>query len=165
MSTLHRRRGRGQSLVEFALILPIFLLFIFGILDLGRAVYAYHTLNNAAREAARVAIVDQTITHIEDAAIGQALGLGIEAADITLDWRHANLADVPNSCAPYLGMNEVASCTVMIRVEYEFRAATPIIGDIVGDIAMAGESSMIVEFNCQEPLPPSSPLSGCPAEE
>jgi Flp pilus assembly protein TadG len=165
MSTLHRRHGRGQSLVEFGLILPIFLLFIFGIIDLGRAVYAYHTLNSAAREAARVAVVDQTITHIQDEAIAQAMGLGLEAADITLDWRHANQPNVANSCASLLGEAEVASCTVTVRVEYEFRAATPIIGDIVGELAMAGLSSMIVEFNCQEPLPADSPLSACPAEE
>jgi Flp pilus assembly protein TadG len=145
--------------------LPIFLLFIFGIIDLGRAVYAYHTLNSAAREAARVAVVDQTITHIEDTAIRRAMGLGLEAADITLDWRHANQPNVANSCASLLGDAEVASCTVTVRVEYEFRAATPIIGDIVGELAMAGLSSMIVEFNCQEPLPAGSPLSACPAEE
>ena len=165
MSMLHRNRERGQSLVEFALILPIFLLFIFGILDLGRAVYAYHTLNNAAREAGRVAMVDQTFTHIQDAAIEQAVALGIQPADVTFDWRHANQPDVPNSCATLLGNNEIASCTVIVRVEYDFRAATPIIGDIVGVLAMAGTSSMIVEFNCQEPLPAGSPLSGCPAEE
>jgi TadE-like protein len=163
MSTLHRRRERGQSLVEFGLILPIFLLFVFGIIDLGRAVYAYHTINNAAREAARVAMVDQTITHIEDAAMDQAVGLGLEAADISLDWRHANQADVPNSCLSLLGNDEVASCTVIVRVEYEFHAATPIIGDIVGDILMAGESAMLVAFNCQEP--PPAPLTSCPAEE
>jgi hypothetical protein len=158
MSMLRRRRGRGQSLVEFALILPIFLLFIFGILDLGRAVYAYHTLNNAAREAARVAMVDQTFTHVQDAAIEQAVALGIQPADVTFDWRHANQPDVPNSCASLLGTNEVASCTVIVRVEYDYRAATPVIGDIVGDIAMAGESSMIIEINCQEPPKPNCPV-------
>ena len=49
---------RGQALVEFALILPIFLLLIFGIIDLGRFVMTDHILSQAAREAARQAAVE-----------------------------------------------------------------------------------------------------------
>ncbi len=50
--TGRRRRTRGQSLVEFALILPIMLVFLAAVLDLGRVFYATITLNNAAREGA-----------------------------------------------------------------------------------------------------------------
>ena len=55
--SLLRRKSRGQTLVEFALILPIFVLLLVGIFDFGRAIYAYNTISNAAREAVRVAIV------------------------------------------------------------------------------------------------------------
>jgi Flp pilus assembly protein TadG len=51
------RRSGGQSLVEFALVLPIFMALIFGILDLGRAVWALDIATHAAAEAARFAIV------------------------------------------------------------------------------------------------------------
>jgi Flp pilus assembly protein TadG len=44
----------GQSMVEFALILPIFVLFIVGIFELGRAFFSYIAITNAAREGARV---------------------------------------------------------------------------------------------------------------
>ena len=47
-----RRDERGQALVEFALVLPIFILLLVAIFDLGRAVFAYNTLTNAAREGA-----------------------------------------------------------------------------------------------------------------
>jgi PKD repeat protein len=47
-----RRRTRGQSLVEFALILPVLLVMLAAALDLGRIFYAHITLNNAAREGA-----------------------------------------------------------------------------------------------------------------
>ena len=43
-----RRRDRGQALVEFGLVLPILLLLIFGLVDLGRAVYAQNALSEAA---------------------------------------------------------------------------------------------------------------------
>jgi TadE-like protein len=52
-----RRSTRGQSLVEFAIILPVFLLIVFGILDFGRVVWANSAVTNATREAARYAIV------------------------------------------------------------------------------------------------------------
>ena len=52
-----RDRSRGQALVETALILPLFLVLLLGIVDMGRAVWATTSLASAAREAARYAIV------------------------------------------------------------------------------------------------------------
>src|SRR5258708_11445277 len=46
------RRNQGQSLVEFALILPILLTIVAGAVDMGRLFFAYVTIENAAREAA-----------------------------------------------------------------------------------------------------------------
>jgi hypothetical protein len=53
------RRGpsRGQALVEFALILPIFILLLVSIFDLGHVVWANDSLATAAREGARFAVV------------------------------------------------------------------------------------------------------------
>ncbi len=50
--------GHGQGLVEFALVLPIFLLVLFGLIDVGRLVYMNSVLSQAAREGARVASVE-----------------------------------------------------------------------------------------------------------
>ena len=49
--------SRGQSMVEFALILPILMLLLTGFFDLGRVVLSNDALSHAAREAARYAIV------------------------------------------------------------------------------------------------------------
>lgn len=54
METGGRSTGRGQGLVEFALVLPVFLLILFGLIDVGRYVYLNSVLSQAAREAARV---------------------------------------------------------------------------------------------------------------
>jgi hypothetical protein len=54
-----RRRGRSQrsqALIEFSLVSPVLLLLLFGIVDLGRGIFYYDTLNHAAREGARTAI-------------------------------------------------------------------------------------------------------------
>lgn len=47
----------GQALVEFAMVAPIFFLLLFGIIEGGRFILYYETLNNATREGARYAIV------------------------------------------------------------------------------------------------------------
>jgi hypothetical protein len=52
-----RPRSTGQALVEFALIIPIFLVLLMGIFDFGRVVWAQNSLASAAREGARFAIV------------------------------------------------------------------------------------------------------------
>jgi hypothetical protein len=52
-----RDEDRGQSMVEFALLLPLMLLIITGLLDVARAVWEENTLAYAAREGTRYAIV------------------------------------------------------------------------------------------------------------
>lgn len=52
------RSKRGQALAEFALVVPIFLLLLLGIIEAGRFMFFYETLNHATREGARYAIVN-----------------------------------------------------------------------------------------------------------
>jgi TadE-like protein len=52
----YTRSQRSQGLTEFAIIAPIILLLTFGIIDFGRALYLYITLQQAANEGARVAV-------------------------------------------------------------------------------------------------------------
>lgn len=52
------RHERGQDLIEFALVLPLLFLFLFGALDFGRAFFSYIVITNAAREGARYGISD-----------------------------------------------------------------------------------------------------------
>ncbi|HEY8634214.1 MAG TPA: TadE family protein, partial [Candidatus Dormibacteraeota bacterium] len=53
----HPRSQSSQALIEFALISPVLLLLLFGIIDIGRAVFYYDTLSHAAREGARTAVI------------------------------------------------------------------------------------------------------------
>jgi Flp pilus assembly protein TadG len=54
--TISKDRQASQALIEFALISPVLLLLLFGIVDIGRAVFYYDTLSHAAREGARSAV-------------------------------------------------------------------------------------------------------------
>lgn len=57
-TTTWREQTRGQTMVEMALVLPIFLLIVLGLFDVGRAVWNYNTIAESARAAARVAAVE-----------------------------------------------------------------------------------------------------------
>lgn len=52
-----RPNDRGGNLLEFGLVMLVFCMFVFGVMDFGRAIYAYNFVNNAASRATRYAIV------------------------------------------------------------------------------------------------------------
>lgn len=58
------RTQKGQGLVEFALMLPIVLLMLYGLIELARLVQASITVQHAAREGARYAVTGQSITGV-----------------------------------------------------------------------------------------------------
>jgi Flp pilus assembly protein TadG len=140
-----RKRSRdGQGLVEFALVLPVLILIFMGLFDVGRAVFAYNSLSNAAREGARVAIVNQSLIGGVDAgaveAANQATGLGLDASDPS----QVLVSYLPppggTGACPALG------CIAEVTVHYEYTAITPIIGSIIGPIDLTASTQMIIEF-------------------
>jgi Flp pilus assembly protein TadG len=73
--------------VEYAFIVPALLLFVLGIMDTGRLIWTYATLNRAAQAAARCASVDAatcgTAAQIQSYAVTQAYGLTIATTAFT----------------------------------------------------------------------------------
>lgn len=68
----------AASAAEFALILPIFLLFFFGIIDSGRLLYEVNQGGKAAQVAARVAIVtDPVLPELSQSYVGQSVSGGV----------------------------------------------------------------------------------------
>ena len=57
-----RRSERGAVAVEFAILLPVFLLLVCGIMDFGNIYYQLHNVNEAAREGARQTAVSQSLS-------------------------------------------------------------------------------------------------------
>ena len=89
MSTF--RSGRGQSLAEFALILPVLMIIVLGTVDLGRVFFAYISVTNAARNGAQYAASDSEnvadVTGIRDAALadtGQLLNTSAANPDVAI---------------------------------------------------------------------------------
>jgi uncharacterized protein (UPF0333 family) len=64
MRKLFSKDKDGQSIIEFAILLPIILMVLFGITEFGRAIMVKNVLHTAAREGARLAVVsDSTSAH------------------------------------------------------------------------------------------------------
>lgn len=81
-----RQSQQGQGLVEFALVLPLFILLIMGILDFGMALRAYVMVTNASREGARYAIVcPASDGAIQDRVVEYASPL-VKKADVSVTW-------------------------------------------------------------------------------
>jgi Flp pilus assembly protein TadG len=116
LSPTHRftrhRHTLGQGIVEFALLLPILLLLIVGVFDLGRAFHALITITNAAREGARYGTLHASDEDgMVQAAVNEAAGSGI---DITT-------GDVDISCTEVNGRC-VRGGALTVTVHYTFES-------------------------------------------
>ena len=91
-------RPRGQDLVEYALLVPFTLLAILALFDLGRLVYAYSVLQNAAREGARYATVRNPTAEaaIESYILKRTPGLQLSTDDISFAWNDCSEGTLPD---------------------------------------------------------------------
>ena len=145
-----RARRRGQALLEFALALPIILLLLFGIFDLGRAVFAFTTITEAARIGGRIAIVDQNDALIQSSAADYAVALNIDPNTVIVQYLTSDLA------GPCASPTEI-DCIASVTVPYAWTPATPVLSDLVGTIAMQSTTQLPIERSYTSPTPTATP--------
>lgn len=128
------RKSRGQSVVEFAMTLPVFLLLVVGIFDLGLGVASYSLLTNVAREGARTGIIPATSdADILAAVNSQTLFLGnIPSGSITI--------------TPSTQADRRSGGNITVSVDYQYHPVTPLLSNVVGStITMSASSTMLIE--------------------
>jgi Flp pilus assembly protein TadG len=154
-------------MVEFAMILPLFLLIIFGLIDLGRFVITDHILSQAAREGARQAAVEASWLGSTDTSCGKPGGPtcpanvtalradALAAANTMVEGLGGTVSDLYISCdapgnAP-TGLWTGTSCTstspgneVSVRVEYLYQPITPVIAQLIGNVVREGAATMVI---------------------
>jgi Flp pilus assembly protein TadG len=133
---LHRPRSRGQALVEFALIIPLFLLMLFGIIDIGRVIWANDALTNAAREGARFASVKGSNTDMVTTATKQ------------------NIRDATQGMAIAGGMNTVVTvCYSVVHVSTGTAGCTGDTDELVNGVAVTNARGALVTVTVSSTVP------------
>jgi Flp pilus assembly protein TadG len=156
---------RGQSLVEFAIVFPIALALMLAVFDVGRAVFLYNGLTNAAREGVRLAIVNQDESLIAQRVRDMAIGTGvsnINDADLVTflkeDLTDGTTTDVV--CYPI-----VTGCVAVVTPRTDWQAITPVIGSLIGPMTLEAQAELPIEFVCPNPrIPAYNDVSACPRQ-
>jgi Flp pilus assembly protein TadG len=126
------KNQRGQSLVEFALILPLLLLLLMGIIEFGRIFNAYLVISNLSRDGARYAATgrndDWTIQYIKSNATT------LDGGELTIIF----IDEVEGSRNP--------GAWIRVQVDYNLTLITPIINNILPNpMQLSAQTTMRVE--------------------
>lgn len=130
----HNNRYPAQTLLEFALILPLFLLLLVGFFDLGRAFLYNSSLSNAIREATRSGIVmyDDADTSVEEGVKEKVLEYAFGLTSTTIPLTKENIVVIITyDSDEYKDMLHVTA-------NYCFVPITPMIATIVGNHCEGG---------------------------
>jgi TadE-like protein len=130
-----RQREGGQALVEFALVVPVFLILLLGIVDFGWALRSWITVTNSAREGARLGVVGATCDDIKQRAVDTSADL-LTLSDVSVE----NCEGDPGT-------------SVVVTVSYDYSFITPLGallttfsgGALPSTITMTSSSDMRIE--------------------
>jgi len=125
-----RRCETGQAVVELALVVPVLVLLLLGIAEFGRLYGAYLTVEQAAREGARVA------------ALGGSDAQVTQTVDKVASWLDTTKLTV--QITPPDGQR-LAGQSVKVEVDYRFSFVAPVISRLVGDSILL-HSTMIMRI-------------------
>jgi hypothetical protein len=149
----------GQALVEFALVVPIFLILLFGLIEVGRYIYLNNAFNEAAREAARFGSVEQwehscpasvsspdrftcTAQIAKERLAGAPADVLVDVACNTMD-----VAPPTGLSASDCGSNDLLVVTVRTPSSgpTAFRFLTPVIGQLLGTPVITGQTQVVIQ--------------------
>ncbi|MCF8010968.1 MAG: pilus assembly protein [Clostridiales bacterium] len=129
INTLRKSR-RGQALVELALVIPILILILFGIMEFGRVFHSYLVITHAAREGARNGVISKDINEIKQKAQNASPGLNLDINnDIAIN------PSTPTTGDP-----------LTVTINHEVELYTPVLENILTDpVPLSTSCTMRVE--------------------
>ncbi len=131
------RMGReGSTVAETAVVLPVFFLILFGIIEFGHVFMTIHTLNSAARRAARLGVSETATTASVTDLANQVVGSAIPAARATILVKNGDAFDVTGvnaSTINYTALPNIELSTAERRQLFIVRVSVP-----YSDVAILG---------------------------
>lgn len=148
-----QRRQIGQALVEFAVIIPIFLTLMYAVIEFGRFIYMVQILNNAAREGARYAIVHGEASFCPSGPVADAtkacdiaganvkamvrgFAIGVDPSSISFP----TLDSAPQSA--WIDGTGCRGCRVTIEVSMPFSTLVPIVP--LPTVTVKGTATLVI---------------------
>ena len=142
------KRDDGSNIVEYGIVFILFATMLFGIAGFGHALYAYHFVSHAAREATRWASVNGALCGSDASCTAPAkvadvttfvdniVPMGINSSNVTVNPTWPSTAGV---CA---ATSNAPGCTVEVQVNYRFNFILPLIH--TNAITVSSTSEMII---------------------
>jgi Flp pilus assembly protein TadG len=144
--TQRQVRSPGQALAEFALVAPIFFLVLFGIIEAGRFMFYYETLNNATREGARYAIVNgaNSLTCSTGPAAPDSTSCDPDGSDVVDRTRAAAFGIPPAAVTvtPTWMPDNGRGSRVKVRAAYTYSSLIPLVP--LPPVTVEAESTLVV---------------------
>jgi Flp pilus assembly protein TadG len=144
-------------MVEFAVLAPIFFLLLLGTIDLGRAVYIYNTISDAAREGTRAAIPFDSPLPTSAAVIGAVqskLGGGFTLTTDPCSGQPVTASCPATPSTPntgYIwyssGIGTPGRGSVTVKISFLFQPWVPVVRDAAGNgVMISAQSTMVTEY-------------------
>ncbi len=132
-----RGRGdRGATAVEFAIVVPLLLLILFGLIDFGRLFFVEVSLNAASREGARASALHRPSGQVTQVSQNSAYGLAsVSSLGLT-----STLTVVPGAGCP---ANPSPTDMTQVSVNVPFRWLTPIAFTMGAGMTLSAKSEML----------------------
>jgi hypothetical protein len=152
-----RNTRRGTTVVETALVLPVFLLFVLALIELGHAQLVKHVLRASCRQAARMGTTDGKSTADVQTRVLDVLGTVVDADDVEIFIKDGSPYDAggtpPESGSELealadIELSEAAPRQLFLvraKIQYEDVAIVPNIpylGSFLDDVVLEGQAFM-----------------------
>ena len=144
------RDERGATLVEFALIMPLLFMLLFGIVEFGRFVATAAAVNTASREAARFGSAAGLSTNgiprytdcdeIRNAGQRLAIVVNLAVSDIAISYDEGPSTGQTTTCPPGMPPNAGdfnSGDRIVVTVTTQFQSSIPIIGNFIGTVNLS----------------------------
>ena len=133
------RRAHGQTIAEMALVLPVVVSLLFGMLELGRVFNGWIEVTQAAREGARVGAATCSVNANCGTTIATAVTNSLPG--MLASRTHYTVTQTPTAAPPYK-----AGSSLRVQVQYDVPLIVPVISVLLGNqITVSGATTMRIE--------------------